>query len=174
MEYLCTLTSILTWPQYDLCEYCRNQRELSNVFEFSLDVIMRHSNLEPRSRSQSDPDRLCYISFNASWREKQIGTNRTALSLFYQKLEAKNAFDSIWPRMTRRRDQWVKHTYGSWTVAWDKTILRLLAWYLSFLRTKAFDTFSHCLIMFWSENRPDPRSLKSKFWGISFVVLMPY
>ena len=43
------------------------------------------------------------MSLNASRQEKLIGINPTAQSLFYQKFEEKNAFDLIWPRMTRRR-----------------------------------------------------------------------
>ena len=40
-------------------------------------------------RSRRDLDRSWCISVDASRQEKHIGTNRTALSLFYQKLEEK-------------------------------------------------------------------------------------
>ena len=38
---------------------------------------------------------IMLISVDASWREKHIGTIPSALSLFYQKLEAKNECDLI-------------------------------------------------------------------------------
>ena len=45
-------------------------------------------------RSRRDPDRSCCVSVDTSRRqEKHSGTDSTALSLFHQKLEAKNAFD---------------------------------------------------------------------------------
>ena len=51
--------------------------------------------LQGHMRSRADPDRPCYISVDAVWRDKHIGSNLAVLSLFYQKLEAKTAFDFI-------------------------------------------------------------------------------
>ena len=94
-------------------------------------------------RLRFNPDRSCCISVDASRREKRAGLNHTALSLFYQKLEAKNVFELAWPRMKRTRGHWVKSTNGSSKVAWDKTILKWLAWFLShFWNKKHLNIFS--------------------------------
>ena len=75
-------------------------------------------------RSRVGTSRSYCISVDASTQEKHIGTIPSALSLFYQKLEAKNECDPEWPRMTWRRGHWVKTSYGSSRVAQFKNILR--------------------------------------------------
>ena len=62
-------------------------------------------------RSSDEPCRSCCISVDASTREKHIGTIPSALSLFYQKLEAKRIW-TLWPLTTQRRGDWVKTAYG--------------------------------------------------------------
>ena len=55
----------------------------------------KFAHLQGHMRSRADPDRPCCISVDAVWRDKHIGSNLAVLSLFYQKLEAKTAFDFI-------------------------------------------------------------------------------
>ena len=61
-------------------------------------------------RSHRDPSRS-RISVDASRRGTHNGAMPNDLSLFNNKLEARNALYLIWPRVTRRRGHWVKPSY---------------------------------------------------------------
>ena len=69
--YVCTVAAkkILTW---------RNSVETGKCYHGFLIFRYKH---------------IMLISVDASWREKHIGTIPSALSLFYQKLKAKNECD---------------------------------------------------------------------------------
>ena len=61
-----------------------------------VDIKKSKSKFDPvqgHLRSRRDPGMSCCISVEASRREEYIEINHTALSLFYQKLEAKNVLD---------------------------------------------------------------------------------
>ena len=79
---------------------------------------------------------MLHISRCVSARQTQWAQPHCSISILSKVRGRKNAFDLSWPRMTQRRGHWVKSTYGSSRVAWDKTILRYLAWYLSYFWNK--------------------------------------
>ena len=93
-----------------------------------------------------------HISYQ-SMQEKQIWTTSSALYPFYKKLETKNEFDLIWPRMTRSRERWVKTEYRSSRVAYFKNILRSITRSLPTFGKTAFEHF--VIALYWSGLRID-------------------